>query len=401
MQDLAEATTGSNDLLMLGGGNPAHIPQVQQCLRESCLALVQDPAAFARAFGTYDPPQGNEAFIQALCALLRNRYGWEIGPENVVLTNGSQGAFFGLFNLFAGQMEDGTHKRVLFPMVPEYIGYSDVGLEPGMFVSARPLVTRIGDHLFKYHVDFDHLPLDGSVGAICVSRPTNPSGNVLTDTEVDRLSSLAEANGIPLIVDMAYGPPFPDITFAEVRPLWNPNTILCMSLSKLGLPSVRTGIVIGERSVIERLTCINAVMGLAPGGVGPAIVTPLLQNGRIVELCQSVIKPFYRAKADLAVAAFQREMGDLDYRIHVPEGAFFLWLWLPDVPIPSMELYRRLKVRGVIVVPGEYSFPGLDEPWSHRQECLRVSYATDPDTVARGIRIIAEEVRLAYRTGRA
>ena len=67
MQDLAEATAGSGDLLMLGGGNPAHIPQVQQCLRESCLALAQDPAAFARAFGTYDPPQGNEAFIQALC----------------------------------------------------------------------------------------------------------------------------------------------------------------------------------------------------------------------------------------------------------------------------------------------------------------------------------------------
>ena len=98
------------------------------------------------------------------------------------------------------------------------------------------------------------------------------------------------------------------------------------------------------------------------------------------------------------MAAFQREMGDLDYRIHVPEGAFFLWLWLPGVPIPSMEIYRRLKARGVIVVPGEYSFPGLDEPWPHRQECLRVSYATDPDIVARGIRIIAEEVRRAYRT---
>ena len=109
------------------------------------------------------------------------------------MTNGSQAAFFGLFNLYAGTMEDGTHKRVLFPMVPEYIGYSDVGLEPGMFVSVRPQMTQIGDHLFKYHVDFDRLPLDGSVGAICVSRPTNPSGNVLTDAEVERLSSLAAA----------------------------------------------------------------------------------------------------------------------------------------------------------------------------------------------------------------
>jgi valine--pyruvate aminotransferase len=117
-----------------------------------------------------------------------------------------------------------------------------------------------------------------------------------------------------------------------------------------------------------------------------------------VDLCQTTIRPFYRARAESAVAAFEREMGGLPYRVHVPEGAFFLWLWLPDVPIPSLEIYRRLKARGVIVVPGEYFFPGLDEPWPHKQECLRVSYATDPDTVARGIKIIAEEIRRAYRS---
>lgn len=401
MQDLGEATAGPNDLLMLGGGNPAHIPEVEQVLRECTLALAQDQAAFARAIGTYDPPQGNQDFIQALCALLNDRYGWGIGHENVALTNGSQAAFFALFNLFAGTTQAGTRKRVLFPMVPEYIGYTDVGLEPGMFASARPRIETLEDHLFKYHVDFDHLPLDDSVGALCVSRPTNPSANCLTDLEVRRLSSLAAAKGVPLIVDMAYGPPFPDITFVETRPLWDPNTILCMSLSKLGLPSVRTGIVIAERAVIERLTCINAVMGLAPGGVGPAIVTPLLRDGRIVDLSRNVIKPFYRARADLAVAAFRKEMGDLDYRIHVPEGAFFLWLWLPGLSVPSMDLYRRLKARGVVVVPGEYSFPGLDQPWRHTQECLRVSYATGPDTVARGIRVIAEEVRRASQEGPA
>jgi valine--pyruvate aminotransferase len=397
MQDLGEATAAGGDLLALGGGNPAHVPEVQQALREQTRLLARDPVAFAKAVGTYDPPQGNEAFIQALCGLLHDLYGWTIGPENVALTNGSQAAFFALFNLFAGTMEDGTRRRILFPMVPEYIGYGDVGLEAGMFVSARPKIASLGGPLFKYHIDFDRLPLDSSIGAICVSRPTNPSSNVLTQEELQRLSSLAAAHQIPLIVDAAYGPPFPDITFTEAKPVWDTHMILCMSLSKLGLPSVRTGIVLADRPVIERLTCINAVMGLAPGGVGPAIVTPLLRSGRIIDLCQKVIRPFYRARVERARAAIEREMHDLDFRLHVPEGAFFLWLWLPGLPIPSMELYRRLKARGVIVVPGEYFFPGLDEPWSHRQECLRISYASDPDTVDRGIHIIAEEGRRAYR----
>ena len=34
---------------------------------------------------------------------------------------------------------------------------------------------------------------------MCVSRPTNPTGNVLTDEEIGHLDSLAEEQGIPLI----------------------------------------------------------------------------------------------------------------------------------------------------------------------------------------------------------
>ena len=47
----------------------------------------------------------------------------------------------------------------------------------------------------------------GKIGAICCSRPTNPTGNVLTDGEMARLDTLAQEHGIPLIIDNAYGIP--------------------------------------------------------------------------------------------------------------------------------------------------------------------------------------------------
>jgi valine--pyruvate aminotransferase len=50
----------------------------------------------------------------------------------------------------------------------------------------------------------------------------------------------------------------------------------------------------------------------------------------------------------------------------------------------------------VLVIPGHYFFPGLDAPWTHAHECLRVSYAQAPAQVERGIAIIAEEVRQAF-----
>jgi valine--pyruvate aminotransferase len=99
----------------------------------------------------------------------------------------------------------------------------------------------------------------------------------------------------------------------------------------------------------------------------------------------------------MALENIHREFKGLPYQVHKPEGAFFLWLWFPDLPITSRQLYRRLKDRGVLIVPGEYFFPGLEEPWRHRQECIRLSYAADPDKVKQGIEIIGEELRNAWK----
>ena len=87
----------------------------------------------------------------------------------------------------------------------------------------------------------------------------------------------------------------------------------------------------------------------------------------------------------------------MPFKIHKPEGAIFLWLWFENLPISSQELYLRLKDRGVLVVPGHNFFPGMDNSWKHQQECIRVSYAQDGDTVKAGVRLIAEEVIKAYR----
>ena len=182
MDDLGVAASAGRDVLMLGGGNPAHIPQVEQYFRRSMTQILADGDRFERVIGSYDPPGGNVEFIEALVTLLRRQYGWDIGPQNIALTNGSQIAFFMLFNLFAGQYEDGTTKKVLFPLMPEYIGYCDVGLAPDLFLANKPRIEHLEDRLFKYHIDFDSLAIPDEVGVVCVSRPTNPTGNVLSNS---------------------------------------------------------------------------------------------------------------------------------------------------------------------------------------------------------------------------
>ena len=395
MDDLGSALCCKDQVFMLGGGNPAHISEVERYFRRSMEAMLDDGGRFERAVGEYDPPQGNIGFITAVAELLRREFGWEIGPRNIALTNGSQSAFFILFNLFAGEYEDGSRKKVLFPLIPEYIGYCDVGLTHDLFAAREPLIERIDEHTFKYHIDFDRLEIADDVGAICVSRPTNPTGNVLSDRELERLSGLAVARNIPLIIDNAYGTPFPNIMFVDAQPVWNENTVVCMSLSKLGLPGTRTGIVIAREEIIEMVARVNAVMSLAPGGVGTAIVTDLVRSGEIIRISREVIRPFYERKVQEALKQVHECFEGLDYLVHRAEGAFFMWLWFPGLPITNQQLYERLKERHVLVIPGHYFFPGLARAWRHTSECIRVSYAQPHDLVAAGIQAIADEVRNA------
>lgn len=98
---------------------------------------------------------------------------------------------------------------------------------------------------------------------------------MITDDEVEKLEILAKRHNIPLIIDNAYGVPFPGIIFTQTTPRWNDNTILCMSLSKLGLPGARCGIIANEE-LISAITNVNGIISLAPGGIGPAMALEML-----------------------------------------------------------------------------------------------------------------------------
>ena len=393
MDDLGNAMSGNSDALMLGGGNPSHIPGVQQYFRDSLHRLIENPTLFAHAVGNYELPQGNQEFINAIVELMNKQYQWGIKAENVALTIGSQSAFFFLFNMLGGEDETGIHKQILLPMTPEYIGYSDVGLSDDLFYSYRPLIEKQDNHFFKYHVNFDDMNIRENTAAMCVSRPTNPTGNVLSDIEISRLLSLAETHDVPFIIDNAYGEPFPNIIFTETNPIWNKNIIYCMSLSKVGLPGTRTGIVIADEPVINLIRNMNAVINLATGNFGAMITKDLISSGEILRLSQFQIKPYYQAKVMHAVKIIHKELDGLEYYIHKPEGAIFLWLWLPELPISSDELYERLKLRGVIVISGSHFFPGLVEDWKHKHQCLRITYSMNEKIVEKGIKLIAKELK--------
>ena len=287
-------------------------------------------------------------------------------------------------------MPDGSWRSIHLPLAPEYIGYGDIGLSDH-FLHRHPTQYRAaGDHLFKYHVDFSHLAAAGEIGALCVSRPTNPTGNVLTDAEMTHLDDIARGQDIPLIVDGAYGLPFPQhrVYRCHAPPERQHHT-------PPPLP-VQTGPARrAHRHVIARDDIIRAFQrqyhrqpGLRQIGLRP-------WPGTVRQRRDSSPEPgLHRPALPRAFTADRAVVSRAAGRL-VPHpqtrGAIFLWLWFEDLPITSQELYQRLKRRGAGGARAQLlrrHRPGL----AHRHQCLRVSQRPGSEAVRRRVAIIAEEV---------
>jgi len=102
MDDLGRANHSDDEnIIMLGGGNPALIPEAHEVFVNELKSLTSSKS-IDQMLGFYDGPQGSEGFINALVEMFNANYDWGLNSSNIAITNGSQSSLFSLFNLYAG-----------------------------------------------------------------------------------------------------------------------------------------------------------------------------------------------------------------------------------------------------------------------------------------------------------
>ncbi|MBW7857752.1 MAG: aminotransferase class I/II-fold pyridoxal phosphate-dependent enzyme [Leptonema sp. (in: Bacteria)] len=398
MEDLDSALSTSQKIYFLGGGNPAFVEPVNEYYRQQFLKIGTDTKRFSSVVGIYDGPSGNTSFREAVSYRLNQLYGWPITVENVLLTQGSQNGFFLLLNLFSGKFENGQVKKILFVQSPEYIGYEHASLNADSMIAVPSIRESLDGPFFRYTIDTKRIETElktGSIGAMCVSRPSNPTGGMLTDDEMKTLSKLAGKYQLPLIIDGAYGDPWPGVVYNnESTAFYDQNTILVLSLSKTGLPGIRTGIIIASNKVCRVLERIQAIQHLAPGSMGPALTQEGIRDGSLIQLCKDDLPAFYLKRQQAALKIICSELQPKDeVLIHRPDGAFFLWAVFPKLKISAYQFYNKLKEANVIVVPGNYYYPGLSDTDKNNidydgERALRISYVQDEHSIEEGLRIL-------------
>jgi valine--pyruvate aminotransferase len=400
MKDIIETlrSGAGRDFINLSAGNPVILPVVEQLWRDCTAELLASPE-YGEVVCRYGASQGYQPLIDSVVQDFNQRYGLSLTDRHVLITPGSQSLYFYAANAFGGYTANGQLRQIVLPLSPDYTGYGGVTLTPEALVAYQPaLEVAAADHRFKYRPDFNQVEINEHTGCVMFSRPCNPTGNVLTDDEVDKIAQLAAIHDVPVLIDSAYAEPFPALNFTAMTPRFGGNVLHCLSLSKAGLPGERIGIAIGDPELIGVLEAFQTNMCIHSPRYGQAIAARAIASGALADISQSVIRPFYQAKLAIVEETLDRAMPvDLPWFLHRGEGAIFAWLWLQDLPMTDWEFYQRLKQVGVILVPGSTFFPGLRTEWQHKQECLRISLTGTDEELATAMQRLAALVTQVYR----
>lgn len=392
MDDIASTSADAGDAyLNLSPGNPAHIPEVVAAWQGLARSALEEQ--FTGASTRYGPSRGTHGLVAAIVEYFSATYGWPLRPENVVVGPGSQMLAFVLTTLHTGP-EPGGRRRLVLPRLPDYTGYQGLGLDAGGVAGVEPLVVDEGPRRFRYAVDTAAVGARDDVGMLLVSDPANPSGSTLEAAEVRALVDVAVRRDVPLVVDHAYGRPFPGIVRSRVDPVLHPHVVNLFTFSKVGLPGERIAFAIGPADLIDPVVSFIANSALhAPQLMQEAAARAL--GSRLVDtLVREHIVPHYRAKRALAEGLLAAALpDDVDWRLHSSDGGLFCWLHIDHDWFDDLRLYEMLKRRRVFVVPGRHFFVApLSSPFlsTHGRRCVRLSLSNDERTIAEGMRRTGE-----------
>lgn len=384
------------EVIDLCSGDPRVFPELAKVWQECAEDIIAE-GHLGEILGTYGDVAGNERFLAAIINLFKP-LGLQLRNENIFITPGALSCIFYSLITYAGD-SNGKKLNIFLTQCPEYQAYENKGIATDQFVSLKPKIEILTDHTFRYVIDLNEMDFT-NVGAVLLTRPSNTTGFVLPDNELQILVDKAREHNIPVIIDGVYSSPIPDLIYKEnVSLIFNKNVIFLMSFSKAGLASGRLGVAIGDEEFLRPLRIFQLNMCITMQAFSQLLAARALETHKLQQQLKNTIHSYYQDRLRRLKNLFQEYMDEkVSYYLHPVDGGIFQWVWFKDLPITDQELYERLKLRNIHVMPGNIFFFDLkDKNWSHKNECLRITLNEPDDRIDKGIKTLAEIVNKLYR----
>lgn len=307
-------------------------------------ASVLDQAVASMRGGRlkYAAGQGEQVALDAIAAHLSRRSGHEVSPDQIVYTAGTQN---GLCTALMTLVQSG--EEVLVPD-PYYATYEGLVAATGATFVPVPTLPEDGFHVTAEQIEAAITP---RTRVLLLNTPSNPTGAVLSQAEIDAIGEVCERHDLWIVVDEVYA----DLTYGKQfcspfdRLHLRHRTLAVSSISKShALPGFRAGWIASPPEVTPRLVLVAEAMlfGSQPF-IEDALAVALSQRHPEVERLSAAFKD----RAQQLVSAFD---GSTAAKARMPEGGMFIMVDIRETAMSGEEFaWKLLNEHDIVVMPGE------------------------------------------------
>lgn len=318
-----------------------------------------------------------------------DRYGINVGTDNVLITSGSQQALDLIGKLF---INPGDH----------------VLCEAPTFLGALQAFSAYQAEYLPIPIDEDGMRVDLLEDALRAAPKfiyvlpnfQNPAGVTLSLARRQRLVELASHYGVPIVEDDPYGqlryegehlPPIVklDAEFqgcANGERAFRGDVLYLGTLSKTLAPGFRIGWVVAPEDVIRRLVMLKQGADLHTSTFAQMVAYETARGG-FLDRHVRTIRAAYRERRDAMQRALVAHFPP-GVRWTRPKGGLFLWVTLPQSMDAATVLAEALRQK-VAFVPGASFFPK-----GGGAETLRLNFSyCMPPVIEEGVQRLAAVIR--------
>lgn len=310
---------GEHGAVNLGQGFPSW--PVPQFVLDAATAAIHDAAGFNQ----YSRPGGHPLLLDSIARFSTPRFGRPIGPENVTVAAGAQGAIFNVFTTFCSEGDEAVTIEPAFEM------YGRMAKMHGCTVRGVPLGGVAGPNAARTseELTLDVAALEAAITPrtrlLILNTPHNPTGKVFSRDEYAAIASLVARHPRLLVLaddvyeHMLLADGLDHVHFAALPGMWE-RTISAFSAGKtFSCTGWRLGYCVGPPELIGPLTSTQSVVSFctaAPLEVGIARAFDEAERRGYFESLASSL----RQKRDVLVAA----LAAAGLRPIVPGGGYFV-----------------------------------------------------------------------------
>lgn len=324
----------------------------------------------------YSPGAGEMSLREALAKRYSKQAGREITAEQILCFPGTQTALYCVVRALAG---DGDEILIGDPM---YATYEGVVTSSGARITPVPLCAENGFRIKAKDIEKRITP---KTTAILINTPHNPTGAVLSSSDIADIGAVAREHDVWLIVDEVYDELlFHDATFSTPlsRPDLADRTIVVSSISKShAAPGFRSGWCVGPETFCDHLLPISEAVLFGN--------QPFLADATALAIAKPSpvavgMRSRFSARADRLATALHSQT---HLKVHKPEAGMFALIDIAASGLNGEEYaWDLLNNAGVAVMPGA-AFGESLKNW------VRVSLTETDENFDEGYKRIIEHAR--------